>query len=344
MARALARRGHDVTVLCYAHGVGVADPEYRVLRTPRVPLYSSMRAGPDLVKPGLDMAMAAMLMGLEADVVHAHNYEAPIAAAMSRLRTGIPLVYSAHNTMEEELPVYFSRPLVKRLARRAGRMLDRSVPRLADHAIAIRPETTEKLLGFGCGNVSHVPPGVEPSDFHGSTPAQVPPGPWVVYAGNPDPYQDLDILMSAMKRLPHVGLIMVSASDMSAWSGWGLKKFLPIQTGDFEVVRSFLAAADLAVLPRTVCSGFPIKLLNYLGMGLPVVAAEGAADGMPGLVSVRNRDPADMALAIQRLLGDKPLAERLGNEGRRHVLRHCTWDARAEKLEKIYHKLCVCSQ
>ena len=43
--------------------------------------------------------------------------------------------------------------------------------------------------------------------------------------------------------------------------------------------------------------------------------------------------------SIQSLLDDRQLAHSLGIEGKRHVLRHCTWDSRAEKLEKIYGKL-----
>jgi len=103
MARALARRGHDVTVACYAHGVGEPDPEYRVVRTPAVWRYDNLRAGPHLGKPFLDVALALRLGCLEADVVHAHNYEAPLAAALARAWTGVTIIYNTHNTMEEEL-------------------------------------------------------------------------------------------------------------------------------------------------------------------------------------------------------------------------------------------------
>ena len=90
LARALARRGHDVTVACYAHGLGEADASYRVVRTPPVPGYCSLRAGPDLIKPWLDLALAVRLAGLSADLVHAHNYEAPLAAAL--VAGGLPVL------------------------------------------------------------------------------------------------------------------------------------------------------------------------------------------------------------------------------------------------------------
>ena len=138
MARALARRGHEVTVVCYAHGVGEPDPEYRVVRTPSVPGYDNLRAGPDLVKPILDLALAAQLARIPADLVHAHNYE-PRRGPPRQPSWQDPLVYNAHNTMGEELHTYFEGRVARGLARRAGRLLDRTVPRLADHALGISP-------------------------------------------------------------------------------------------------------------------------------------------------------------------------------------------------------------
>ena len=158
MARALARRGHEVTVACYAHGVGAPDPEYRVVRTPAVPGYDNLRAGPDLVKPALDLALAWKLARLRADVVHAHNYGAPIAAALARLRTGTPLVYNAHNTMGE------APHLLRGAGQSGGRPSGGSAAgshraRLAEHALAIsRGQTLEDL---GCPVVSHVSPGID---------------------------------------------------------------------------------------------------------------------------------------------------------------------------------------
>lgn len=336
MARALAARGHDVTVACYAHGLGPDDPEVRVVRTPPVPGYDNLRAGPDLVKPLLDLALAARLARLRADIVHAHNYEAPVAAALARLRTGTPIVYNAHNTMGEELHTYFEGRLARGLARRAGRLLDRTVPRVADHAIAISEPSVPVLRSFGCAHVSYVPPGVDPADLPETRPAPLPPGPWVVYAGNPDRYQDLDVLIEAMRQVPEAGLLLVSASPLDQWAACGLPRLRLVVTPDFAEVRSLLAAADVAALPRAVCSGYPIKLLNYLGMGLPTVAAAGSARDLPGVVAVPNRDPAAMATAIRGLVGAPDRRAAMGAAARAGVLRDCTWDARAQELETVY--------
>jgi glycosyltransferase involved in cell wall biosynthesis len=336
MSRALARRGHEVTVVCYAHGDGEVDPEYSVVRTPSVPGYRNLRAGPDLVKPFLDLALAQRIAAVPADVVHAHNYEAPIAAVLAKKFTGTPIVYSAHNTMGEELPTYFRRQTAKRFAGRLGRWLDRTVPALSDHAVALSSSTVRTLSDLGCERVTEVLPGVDMGEFEGVVPADIPGGPWVVYAGNPDRYQDLHILVKAMHQIPEAGLLIVSASPLDQFSDCGLPRLKCVQTSDFDVVKTLVAAADVAALPRMVCSGYPIKLLNYLALGIPTVAAAGSARDLPGVVTVPNGDVNAMADAIRHLLAHTRERLELGVRARTHVRAACTWDSRARELESVY--------
>jgi glycosyltransferase involved in cell wall biosynthesis len=339
MSKALAQRGHDVTVVCYGHGQGEVDPDYRVLRTPRLPGYNNMRAGPDFVKPILDLALAQRIASVDADVVHAHNYEAPIAAALARLRTRTPIVYNAHNTMAEELPSYFESAAARRVAGRLGRWLDERVPRLAEHAVALNHGSVGTLEALGCSAVTMVQPGVDTADFDDVVPAVLPDGPWVVYAGNPDRYQDLDVLIEAMGHLPECGLLLVSASALDGWAECGLKRLKLIQTSDFGEVKSLVKAAQVAAIPRTLCSGYPIKLLNYLALGVPTVVAAGSAQPLPGVVVVPNHDPLAMASEIRHLLQNDVHRRSLGAQAIEHIRAACTWDARAQDLEGVYARV-----
>ena len=132
---------------------------------------------------------------------------------------------------------------------------------------------------------------------------------------------------------------MVSAAPLDDWADCGLPRLKLVQTDSFDEVRAYLAASSVAALPRTVCSGYPIKLLNYLGMGLPTVAARGSAQELPGVVAVPNHDPGAMAAALRSLLEDTPRRRRVGAAARTHVLSACTWDARAGELESVYWKV-----
>jgi glycosyltransferase involved in cell wall biosynthesis len=181
-----------------------------------------------------------------------------------------------------------------------------------------------------------VQPGVDAADFEGVVPAVLPDGPWVVYAGNPDRYQDLDVLIEAMRHLPECGLLLVSASPLDGWAKCGLERLKLIQTSDFEEVKSLVKAAHVAAIPRTLCSGYPIKLLNYLALGVPTVMAAGSAQPLPGVVAVPNHDPVAMAAEIRRLLENDTQRRRLGAEASAHIRSECTWDARSRELEDVY--------
>ena len=94
-----------------------------------------------------------------------------------------------------------------------------------------------------------------------------------------------------------------------------------------EKLAESLAATDVGLVPQFVDSPFvrgkaPIKLLEYLASGRPVIAsAVGEAatmlrDGIDGLLA---HTPAAFAAAMQRLLEDAGLRERLAQEGRQTV-------------------------
>ena len=351
MSTALARRGHRVTLVCYGFGEGDWDPLVDVRGVPVPSGYRNLRAGPDWVKPVLDFRLMRLLCRLapEADLIHAHNYEAPLAAYVARRLHGIPVVYNNHNTMSEELHQYFESPAARGVARAIGWGLDRSIPRHADACVAISESAEPVLRSLGCKDVHHIPPGVDLRDFEGGNRAaaraelDLDDRVWVAYAGNPDAYQDLDVLIEAVSRDDELGLLMISASD---WGGLesqasgipvARKRFLRAET--WEKTRFLLSAADIAALPRSVCTGYPIKLLNYLGLGLPVVCAAGSAQPSQGTVTVPNRDAAALRAALRRLAADPEKRHRLGREGKTWVGQCCSWDARAQELEQLYEKL-----
>ena len=351
MASALARRGHRVTLVCYGFGEGEWDPLIDVRGVPVPPGYRNLRAGPDWVKPLLDVRLMRLLCRIapEADVIHAHNYEAPLAAYMARRLHGTPVVYNNHNTMSEELHQYFESKLARGVARAVGWGLDQSIPRHADACVAISKTAEPVLRQLGCREVQHIPPGVDLVDFEGgnreAARSELGLGSrvWVVYAGNPDAYQDLDVLVDAVSQDEEVGLLMVSASDWGALRERASaipetrKRFIKAET--WERTRFLLSAGDIAALPRSVCSGYPIKLLNYLGLGLPVVCAAGSAQSSEGTVTVPNRDVSALLGAIRELASNGEERRLLGRAGRNWVVNCCSWDARAEELEKLYEKI-----
>lgn len=298
----------ELALLTYAHagaGPPAPCPHHRVLGLPG---YRRLRSGPDPVKPLLDLALAARLAAFDADLVHAHHVEALAAALVARGRTGIPVVYEAHTLLGEELPSYLPGPAPPWAA--AGAALERALATRADAVVALSTRAARRFRELGCARVGWVPPALDPADFAGPAPADPRR---VVYAGNADAYQDLPVLHAAMARLPDLELRVV---PVAPWAR----------------ARAELAGAGVAVLPRAVCGGFPMKLLNALALGVPVVVAAGSARGLPGEVVVADRDPGALAAGIRRALaGPRP------EPG--YVLTRFSAASRATALLRIYEQV-----
>jgi glycosyltransferase involved in cell wall biosynthesis len=220
-------------------------------------------------------------------ILHAHGYEAMLAAWACRVLTGVPVVYSAHNTMADELPTYnFIRP--RRLAVLLAKVLDRCVPRLADRVVPhsgnleefLRQrnllDRTEPVIKFGI-NLEDVPQGnsarVREEYGLGSDPV-------VLYAGVLNPFQRLDLLLEAMARLVqtvrNARLLVVRtlpgekfvADLCEQIEKLGLKGHVVITRPQvLRSVQEILSACDVAVSPRTQEPGFPIKMLNAMAAG-----------------------------------------------------------------------------
>lgn len=109
--------------------------------------------------------------------------------------------------------------------------------------------------------------------------------------------------------------------------------------GQAPDLAPYIRQAAVSVAPIVYGAGIQNKVLEAMACGTPVVSSPQAAqalqavDGQDLLVAA---DPAAFAAAILRLLDDPALRQRLGQNGRRYVLRCHDWDAAAGQLEAIY--------
>ncbi len=345
-ASALANRGHEVHLAVYGTGSGSGSgrgPEgVTVHRSRAIPGGDFTRSGLHPSRPLHDALLARrvrqLVWRLRPDVVHAHNVEGPLVSWSARL-VGVPVVYDLHTRMAEELPDHLPRwpqPIVSA----AGAFVDRLAMRGSDAGCAIseRAETAFREAGLPCVRVG---PSVDPEELaarEGSAEriqARFGPGPWVVYTGNLDRYQNVPALFEALPHLRgHGRLLIVTGAtpervpddpDIAVW-----------RSTDFRDAIDALAVARVAVIPRVRCAGFPIKLLNQLGMGVPTVMLDSAAVDLPGVVPTTQDQ---IGPTLTGLLQDPDRAEALGRAGRACILRDWTPDARAERLESLYDQV-----
>ncbi len=361
LARGLSARGHGVHLVCYAHGAFSRPEPFSIHRTPPVPGYRRLRSGPDPIKPLLDAALALravqVIRNWGCSLVHAHNYEGALAGWLAARACRVPLVYHAHNLMEDELPSFFDNTVATGGARLLGRLLDRTVPRLADRVIALHQAMADALVSNGVEpeRLTVIEPGID-VDFWFSGAKRERQANTVAYCGNLDAYQNLSVLFAAMHRVvrqvPGARLVIATPNDPARarreLEQAGLVSCAEVVfTPDATVTREVLRRCSLAVCPRTSWSGFPIKNINAAAAGCPLVACRGAGFGVEhertGLL-VPDDDAEALAGAVVQLLRDPGQRSMFAEAGREMARSRFSRDRMTAGVERVWRSLMDCEK
>jgi glycosyltransferase involved in cell wall biosynthesis len=265
----------------------------------------------------LSMWLAVRRAARSADLVHAHWL---LTAAVARF-AGRPWVVTLHGSgsagrfSDEELARERPR-LVRRLLRPAASVICVS----ETLAAAVRAAGLDAVV---------IPNGVRVPDEVGP-PAEPPE---VLYVGRLSPEKNIDTLVQAVGDLN-----LVVAGDGP------LRERVPHALGavPHAEVERLLERASVLVAP---CEreGFGLAAAEAMAFGRPVVAAAGGAlldlvaDGETGLL-VPPRDAPAMRAAVQELLGDPDLRERLGLAGRELARERFGWDGVIERTLEVYRR------
>lgn len=364
-ALALSRAGAELAFFCYGRGRGSAPPGLALERVPSWVSPRGLGSGPSAGKPLADLALAQRFARaqreLRFDVALAHHAEAAVAALWVRARTGVPVIYLAHTLLGHELSCY-APPRWKRGLDRLGRRIDAWLGRRCDGAIALCEAAAAELRDLrapqrgdaarapgaeSAAQVVAIPPGLAPQAA--PTDAEIERacarqglrrGRFALYAGNLDAYQNLEELAVAARALPE--LPTVAATDPADSAPASLAGLRLARVGPQEA-RALTWGAALAVAPRRVRGGFPIKLLNYMEAARPIVCRAGLADS---LVHARSawllsdaEGPAELAAGIARVARDPQLAAALGRGARDALASQHAWPALAERTLRFAERV-----
>lgn len=298
---ALTSAGDDVHLLTYQSGVGEQPSRYSHQRVGGANV--SLRSGPSAAKLRADLMMVRALRQSVAEfrpeVVVGHNVEGAAVVHLARLRT--PHLYMAHTRMDTELPTYFGARM-GRVAGWSGAALDWMASR-ADHVAAVSPWLAERFDGTYVPPPWELPAPIEAAEREAARNELGLPGLVGVYAGNLDGYQDWRQILELRDRLT---LVVATESDASELRGH-VRHVLPLASEADR--RRIHALADVALVPRGAPGGLPIKLIDALSRGVPVVASAAALAGLSPRGVCSGTTLAAVALDE---LGD-------GNSGRRWV-------------------------
>lgn len=108
--------------------------------------------------------------------------------------------------------------------------------------------------------------------------------------------------------------------------------------GRVDDIRTWLKAADLALVPLEIARGVQNKVLEAMSMGLPVVLTPEAATGIEAMdgehLAIADGDEALAAAAVQ-LLHDTRLAKAMGMAARQHLGSTASWQTSLAPLARI---------
>lgn len=175
-------------------------------------------------------------------------------------------------------------------------------------------------------------------------------GPIVLYVGNLEPYQGIDLLLEgfarALPRVPSARLVVIGgeAADRARYAARSRELGLDgevVFAGPRPVERlgDYLAQATVLVSPRTAGHNTPMKVYSYLDSGRPLLATrlpthtQVLDDEVACLVEPRAEAFAD---GLVCLLADEVLRERLAGNAKRFAQREFTPEAFETKLLNFY--------
>src|SRR6266700_3920003 len=367
MSDTLSQMGHSVHIVTYPTGQeDILVRHAKVHRAAPFRPETNAKVGPSPEKFLLDFKLLQLLCRVihreQIDIIHAHNYEGALIGVIAKWITGCPLLYNAVNLMADELAGYrFIRPAW--LAHGLARSLDWFTPIFPNHITAVSAELRTWFIDLGvpAAKVDMVPAGIKPELFDHPEPEklrqkyQLDGRQVVMYTGVLNAYQRIDYLLRAfavaLREKPDALLLMISALVSEAEekehrqlaAELGISgSVIWISPHTLKDLPSYLALAHVCVVPRPECPGHPVKLLNYMLAGKPVVSFAGGAKGVRHLHDafiVSNHDYEALGRGIVALLNDHTLAAELGANARATVLANFDWRQICAKIERIYKKL-----
>jgi D-inositol-3-phosphate glycosyltransferase len=290
-------------------------------------------------------------------VLHAHGHIAAGAVFPLARWLRAPVVVEVHGLY---VPSRSGQPGARACLSRLAEMAEIPILRRADHVIAQAAAMRDRLVeaGVRSDRIAVLYPGVrtaEFSDYRGPLPAVEGAAlgdRMVVYVGSVHPYQGLDLLAAAQRRLPpgfRIVLVLSSDSgepeDVATRFGFDPSRTTVVRPSSPDAIPGWCRRADVLVharpdVPDNV--NVQSKLGLYLASGRPVAATD-VGDYRTLLGESRGcilarPDPADVARAIEEAV-EPAVARAAAVDNPRLARRHFETEDNAARLAAIYRSL-----
>lgn len=345
LSKGLIEHGHNVTIIARGGWKRTYREEIdgiSVYRVRYIPFYPS-----PFYLHGFFLNKLFKKLESHFDLVHVHG------ALMPVVHTSLPVIFTSHGTIRKDIdnmPAKSFHFLVVKLLRKQLINLEKKIVENADVITVVSHSCAKDLKGDHTisKEIIVVNNGVHTNFF-------IPlkndkKEEYILYTGRLETRKGLvDFIESAEY------VCQEHADIKFILTGKGtIKKYLERRIAELGLKNNFYFAgfvnrsnllkyyqdAEIYVLP-SYYEGLPTTLLEAMSCGIPSIAtdvegnSELIKDGETGLL-VPPRDPKRLAEAILRLLDDKELRKKLGDNARKYVVNNYNWDIITNNIDEIY--------
>ncbi len=374
LIRALARRGHTITLLALQAPGDPAMPSEEIIRACQhwatvplsrgrvlwntlwampqaLPLQAAYSRSPQMVDLIRETVKAAA--SLSFDVVHIEHLR---GALLGMAVQGVPKVYDAVDCISllferawRQAPSWRHRLMAGIDLARTRRFEGRIVAEM-DAVLVSSPEDRAALARLcpaeAAARIAVLPNGVDLGYFRPADGDEVERS-GVAFSGKMSYHANiaaaLDLAQTIMplvwEAYPEVRLTIAGKDPSREVRRLGRDPRVHV-TGTMPDLRPILSHAAVIACPLRYGAGVQNKVLEAMALGRPVVASAQAAvalSAVPGRDLLVGRDPGEFAQHVIRLLGAPGLRQEIGQAGRRYVEAYHDWDEIAGRLEELYH-------
>jgi glycosyltransferase involved in cell wall biosynthesis len=366
-ATTLQASGHSITIVTYNMGDDL--PDLTIRRTWSLPYHADYEVGSSRHKASFDLYLLAKTiqvgLQLRPDIVHGHMHEGALIGGILARLLRVPLVFDFQGSLTGEMVDHgFLKP--QTFAFRLMKRIERAICRFPD-AVLTSSLQAEALLtdefGVDSEDIFPLPDCVDTGRFDPDrfstvdreelkTQLGIPDGwPVVAYLGLLADYQGTPELIKAAADLKargeNVFFLVMGFPKVDHYRQMAKR----LNVGDrmlftgkvqYRNAARYLSVGDIAASVKMSSSEGSGKVLNYMAMGMPVVAfntpvhREYLSDlGIYAPVT----DVTALATCIESLVHDPDRAKYLGQALRLRAFERFSWKQAGEQIESLYDSL-----
>jgi glycosyltransferase involved in cell wall biosynthesis len=351
-------QGMRCHVVCYHFGKDL--PEATIHRTLSVPWYRNPAAGANIHRFYLDMLLMVKTFSLaksvRPDIIHAHLHEGVFAGFPLARRMRIPLIFDAEGSLSQEMASagFFCAGCFKPLERFLNTLPDlilTSSRQLHDRMRAEFGVAKERLILLeDCIDTVLFSPRSPNARVAGDL-GIAPGAPVVVFIGSLDSINNIDTLLiiarNVAARVPQAHFLIIGFPHERSWErrfkqGGVANVHFPGMV-ERKSAPDFLSLGTVGISAKlSKTSQGNGKLLDYMAMGMPVVAFDIPVNrdilGPAGRL-VPEGDAGRFADAVVGYLQDREAAAKAGVALRNRVCEQFSRHSEVERLIGIYRSL-----